>query len=75
MKLRPDHKYIKSIALVDYLTKDKPLPRSYDTISEEEMLDLLLYHIEKKEESILKLNAKIAEYQDIFKLFSKFIKQ
>ena len=75
MKLRQDNKYNKSIALVDYLTKDKPLPRSYDTISEEEMLDLLLYHIEKKEESILKLNAKIAEYQDIFKLFSKFIKQ
>ncbi len=72
MKYTPDLKYEKSIKLVDYLTKDKPLPRSYDPISEEEMLDLLLYHIEKKDEHINLQRERIKEYQSVFDGISKF---
>jgi hypothetical protein len=73
MKYTPDIKYEKSCRLVEYLTEDKPLPRSYNTIGEEEMLDLLLYHIKVKEDYNKKLSQKIKEYQSVFDTMSKFI--
>lgn len=74
MKYTPDLKYEKSVKLIDYLTKDKPLPRSYGTINEEEMLDLLLYHIKKKDEFIDEQRGRMKEYQSVFDAMSKFIK-
>ena len=72
MKYTPDHKYEKSVKLIDYLTKDKPLPRSYDTIQQDEMIDLLLYHIKKQDEYTETLRGRINEYQSIFDGISKF---
>ena len=72
MKYTPDLKYEKSVKLIDYLTKDKPLPRSYGTINEEEMLDLLLYHIEKKNEHIEFQMKKMEEYQEVFNGIARF---
>lgn len=55
-----------------YLTKDKPLPKYYDTISQDEMIDLLLYRIKKEEEYTETLRERIKEYQSIFDCISKF---
>lgn len=73
MKYTPDHKYEKSIKLIKYLTKNEPLPRSYDRISEEEILELLLYHIEKQNEHNDILRKRINEYQSVFNAIGKFI--
>ena len=73
MKYTPDLKYEKSIKLIKYLTKNEPLPRSYDRISEEEILELLLYHIEKQNEHTDILHEKIKEYQSVFNAIGKFV--
>ena len=73
MKYTPDLKYEKSLKLVEYLTHNKPLPRSYGTISEDEILELLLYNIEKKKKSIDDLRLQIKEYRSVFQKIGKFI--
>lgn len=72
MKYTPDIKYEKSVDLVKYLTEDKPLPKRYGTIDEEEMLDLLLYHIKKKNEFIDTQREILNEYQQVFDGIAKF---
>lgn len=72
MKYTPDHKYDKSVALIKYLTEDKPLPKYHGTINEEEMLDLLLYHIKKKNEFIDEQRKRMKEYQQVFDGIARF---
>lgn len=72
MKYTPDHKYEKSVDLVNYLTTDKALPKRYGRIDEEEMLDLLIYHIQKKNEFIEEQRVRMKEYQQVFEGIAKF---
>lgn len=75
MKYDRDDKYEKSCKLVDYLLDTKKeLPRSMKNISEDDMLDLLLYNIIKKEEHIKIQRERMQEYQSVFDAISKFIK-
>jgi hypothetical protein len=75
MKYDRDDKYEKSCKLVDYLLDSKKeLPRSMKNISEDDMLDLLLYNIIKKEEHIKLQRERMQEYQSVFDAMSKFIK-
>lgn len=74
MKYERDDKYEKSCRLVEYLLTNKELPRSMRNISEDDMLELLLYNIIKKEEHIQIQRQKIKEYQSVFDAMSKFIK-
>lgn len=75
MKYERDDKYSKSNSLVDYLLNDKELPRSMRDLSQDDMLDLLLYNITKKEEHIKLQREKMKEYQDVFDGISKFIRK
>lgn len=72
MKYTPDTKYEKSVDLIKYLTEDKALPKYHGTINEEEMLDLLLYHIKIKNDHIKTLDNRIKEYQQIFDGIARF---
>lgn len=75
MKYDRDDKYEKSCKLVDYLLDSKKeLPRSMKNITEDDMLDLLLYNIIKKEEHIKIQRERMQEYQSVFDAMSKFIK-
>ncbi len=75
MKYDRDDKYEKSCKLVDYLLDNKKeLPRSMKNITEDDMLDLLLYNIIKKEEHIKLQRERMEEYQSVFDAMSKFIK-
>ena len=75
MKYDRDDKYEKSCKLVDYLLDSKKeLPRSMKNISEDDMLDLLIYNIIKKEEHIKLQRERMQEYQSVFDAMSKFIK-
>jgi hypothetical protein len=72
MKYKRDDKYSKSNSLVDYLLNDKELPRSMRDLSQDDMLDLLLYNIIKKEEHIKIQRERMKEYQDVFDGISRF---
>jgi hypothetical protein len=72
MKYTPYLMNEKAVRLIEYLTKDKPLPRSYARISEEEMIDLLLYRIKKQSEHIDNLDKRIKDYQSVFDSISRF---
>lgn len=74
MKYERDDKYEKSCRLVEYLLTNKELPRSMRNISEDDMLELLLYNIIKKEEHIQLQRERMKEYQSVFDAMSKFIK-
>lgn len=75
MKYERDDKYEKSCKLVEYLLDNKKeLPRSMKNITEDDMLDLLIYNIIKKEEYIKLQKERMEEYQSIFDAMSKFIK-
>jgi hypothetical protein len=74
MKYERDDKYEKSCRLVEYLLTNKELPRSMRNISEDDMLELLLYNIIKKEEHIQIQRERMQEYQSVFDTMSKFIK-
>jgi hypothetical protein len=75
MKYDRDDKYEKSCKLVDYLLDNKKeLPRSMKTITEDDMIEFLLYNIIKKEEHIKIQRERMMEYQSIFDAMSKFIK-
>ena len=75
MKYDRDDKYEKSCKLVDYLLDSKKeLPRSMKNITEDDMLDLLIYNIIKKEEHIKLQRERMQEYQSVFDAMSKFIK-
>lgn len=75
MKYDRDDKYEKSCKLVDYLLDSKKeLPRSMKNITEDDMLELLLYNIIKKEEHIKIQRERMQEYQSVFDAMSKFIK-
>ena len=52
MKYDRDDKYEKSNILVDFLLTNKELPQSMRNISEDDILELLIYNIIKKEECI-----------------------
>ena len=52
MKYDRDDKYEKSNLLVDFLLTNKELPQSMRNISEDDILELLIYNIIKKEECI-----------------------
>jgi hypothetical protein len=74
MKYERDDKYEKSCRLVEYLLTNKELPRSMKNISEDDMLELLIYNIIKKEEHIQIQRERMKEYQSVFDAMSKFIK-
>jgi hypothetical protein len=75
MKYDRDDKYEKSCKLVDYLLDNKKeLPRSMKNITEDDMLEFLLYNIIKKEEHIKLQRERMKEYQSVFDAMSKFIK-
>jgi hypothetical protein len=74
MKYERDDKYEKSCRLVEYLLTNKELPRSMRNISEDDMLEFLLYNIIKKEEHIKLQRERMQEYQSVFDAMSKFIK-
>jgi len=74
MKYDRDDKYEKSCKLVDYLLDSKKeLPRSMKNITEDDMLEFLLYNIIKKEEHIKLQRERMKEYQSVFDAMSKFI--
>jgi len=75
MKYERDDKYSKSNSLVDYLLNDKELPRSMRDLSQDDMLDLLLYNIIKKEEHIKLQGERMKEYQNVFDGISKIIRK
>jgi len=52
MKYDRDDKYEKSNLLVDFLLTNKELPQLMRNMSEDDILELLLYNIIKKEECI-----------------------
>jgi hypothetical protein len=73
MKYDRDDKYEKSCKLVEYLIDSKKeLPRSMKNISEDDMLELLVYNIIKKDEFIRVQREKMQEYQDVFSGIAKF---
>ena len=75
MKYDRDDKYEKSCKLVEYLLDDKKeLPRSMKNITEDNMIDLLIYNIIKKEEHIKLQRERMQEFQSVFDAMSKFIK-
>jgi hypothetical protein len=75
MKYDRDDKYEKSCKLVDYLLDNKKeLPRSMKNITEDDMVEFLLYNIIKKEEHIKLQRERMQEYQSVFDAMSKFIK-
>ena len=75
MKYNRDDKYEKSCKLVDYLLDNKKeLPRSMKNITEDDMVEFLLYNIIKKEEHIKLQRERMQEYQSVFDAMSKFIK-
>ena len=65
----------KARNLVQFLKTGKPLPRSYDIIEKDEMIQLLLIHIDELNEVKSTYLNRIKEYQDIFTAMGKFIKR
>ena len=75
MKYDRDVKYEKSCRLVEYLLDSKKeLPRSMKNLTEDDMMELLIYNIIKKEEHIKLQRERMQEYQSVFDAMSKFIK-
>ena len=73
MKYERDDKYEKSCRLVEYLLDSKKeLPRSMKNLTEDDMMELLIYNIIKKEEHIKLQRERMQEYQEVFSGIAKF---
>ena len=73
MKYDRDDKYEKSCRLVEYLLDSKKeLPRSMKNLTEDDMMELLIYNIIKKEEHIKLQRERMQEYQEVFSGIAKF---
>jgi len=74
MRYKKDHKLIQAYDLFKFLTKeidDEPI--SIRNLSDQDKINLLIYLIQNKNETIDKLKNKNKEYDDVFRAIGKFI--